>query len=241
MSTIIKLMVRITKTPYIIAKIPYITALRPRQWTKNLIVFAAPLFAFSINWSSFLSCLLAFILFCCTSSSFYLLNDILDVEADRRHPVKCKRPIAAGLVSIPVAFAMAVALLGSALIFGWLRSPALGLECCSPRTNLCTHPWLSALLWSWCRPFLKYDLRIYYSFSISTCNISHFPNRCSHDWVIHFRSFFLYSYTLVVCLWKLTSIPKSTEFKSLPEVIIENLCLLCLYGLCPFLLRVFAT
>ena len=120
-------MVRITKTPYIIAKIPYITALRPRQWTKNLIVFAAPLFAFSINWSSFLSCLLAFILFCSTSSSFYLLNDILDVEADRRHPLKCKRPIAAGLVSIPVAFAMAVALLVSALIFGWLRSPALGL------------------------------------------------------------------------------------------------------------------
>ncbi|MEM1170767.1 MAG: decaprenyl-phosphate phosphoribosyltransferase [Cyanobacteria bacterium P01_H01_bin.35] len=111
---------RITK------KIPYIAALRPRQWTKNLIVFAAPLFAFSINGQSFLSSLLAFILFCCTSSSFYLLNDIVDVEADRRHPVKCQRPIAAGLVSIPIAFVMAVTLLGTALIGGWLQSPALG-------------------------------------------------------------------------------------------------------------------
>ena len=84
-------------------KLPYLMALRPRQWTKNLIVFAAPLFAFSINLQSLLSSLLAFALFCGASSSFYLINDIADVEADRQHPVKCKRPIAAGLVSVPVA------------------------------------------------------------------------------------------------------------------------------------------
>jgi len=105
----------------------YLKALRPRQWTKNLIVFAAPLFAFSINQKSLLGSLLALALFCSASSSFYLLNDIADVEADRRHPVKCNRPIAAGLVKIPVAIAMAVILLGGALILGWLRSPALGL------------------------------------------------------------------------------------------------------------------
>lgn len=109
-----------------VTKFPYITALRPRQWTKNLVVFAAPLFAFSINGQSLLNSLIAFILFCCASSSFYLLNDIADVESDRRHPTKCKRPIAAGLVSIPVAVGMAMILLGSALIMGWLRSPALG-------------------------------------------------------------------------------------------------------------------
>jgi decaprenyl-phosphate phosphoribosyltransferase len=106
---------------------PYLQALRPRQWTKNLIVFAAPLFAFSINLPSFLGALLAFSLFCCASSSFYLINDIIDVEADRKHPVKCKRPIAAGLVSIPVATAMAVVLLSGAVIIGWVRSPWLGL------------------------------------------------------------------------------------------------------------------
>ncbi|PSF37905.1 decaprenyl-phosphate phosphoribosyltransferase [Aphanothece hegewaldii CCALA 016] len=104
----------------------YVVALRPRQWTKNLIVFAAPLFAFSITWQSFLGSLLAFILFCCISSSFYLLNDIVDVESDRRHPVKCKRPIAAGLVNIPIAIAMAVILLVSGLSFSWLYSPFLG-------------------------------------------------------------------------------------------------------------------
>lgn len=108
-------------------KFPYLTALRPRQWTKNLIVFAAPLFAFSINLQSLVGSLVAFGLFCCASSSFYLLNDLKDVESDRQHPIKCQRPIAAGLVSIPVAIAMAVLLLGSALILGWLRSPALGV------------------------------------------------------------------------------------------------------------------
>jgi decaprenyl-phosphate phosphoribosyltransferase len=104
----------------------YIRALRPRQWTKNLIVFAAPMFAFDITFSSFLGSLLAFVLFCFTSSSFYLINDILDVESDRRHPVKCKRPIAAGLVSIPSAIAMACVLLGTALLVGWWKSPGLG-------------------------------------------------------------------------------------------------------------------
>lgn len=108
------------------SQLAYVAALRPRQWTKNLIVFAAPLFAFSINVPSLLGSILAFILFCCASSGFYLINDIADVESDRQHPVKCKRPIAAGLVSIPVAFGMAVVLLGSAVIIGWLRSPQLG-------------------------------------------------------------------------------------------------------------------
>jgi len=107
-------------------KFPYIAALRPHQWTKNLIVFAAPLFAFSINVQSFLGSFLAFTLFCCASSGFYLINDIADVESDRLHPIKSSRPIAAGLVSIPVAIGMAVVLLGSALLISWMREPALG-------------------------------------------------------------------------------------------------------------------
>ncbi len=116
----------LAKTAVSQTKFPYLAALRPHQWTKNLFVFAPPLFAFSLTWQSFLSISLALILFCCASSGFYLLNDIADVRSDRRHPVKCKRPIAAGLVSIPAAIAMAVVLLASALIFGWLQSPALG-------------------------------------------------------------------------------------------------------------------
>ena len=89
-------------------------------------VFAAPLFALSITVESLLGSLLAFILFCCASSGFYLINDIADVESDRQHPVKCKRPIAAGKVRIPVAIGMAVLLLGSALTIGWWRSLYLG-------------------------------------------------------------------------------------------------------------------
>ena len=85
-----------------------------------------PLFAFSINLQSFLASLLAFTLFCCASSSFYLINDIADVESDRQHPVKCQRPIASGLVKIRVALGMAAMLLGSALMISWLRSPQLG-------------------------------------------------------------------------------------------------------------------
>jgi len=108
-------------------KNPYLAALRPRQWTKNLIVFAAPLFGFSINVQSLLGSLLAFALFCAASSSFYLINDIADVEADRQHPVKCKRPIAAGQITIPVAIAMAIALLGGSLLIAWLRAPGLGI------------------------------------------------------------------------------------------------------------------
>lgn len=108
-------------------QLPYIAALRPRQWTKNLVVFAAPLFEFKIHqFESIQGALLAFALFCCASSGFYLLNDILDVEADRRHPVKCKRPIAAGSVKIRVAIAMTVVLLAGSLLIGWLHAPALG-------------------------------------------------------------------------------------------------------------------
>lgn len=106
--------------------LPYLIALRPHQWTKNLVVFAAPLFAFSITIQSFLGSVFAFALFCCVSSSFYLLNDVADVKDDRAHPVKCKRPIAAGLVSIPVAIAIATIFLGGALVLGFSQSPNLG-------------------------------------------------------------------------------------------------------------------
>ncbi|WP_414551739.1 decaprenyl-phosphate phosphoribosyltransferase [Anabaena sp. CCY 0017] len=123
-SSIEKLLLAIAKSSKKL--LHHINALRPRQWTKNLVVFAAPLFAFSINFESLLGSVLALVLFCYTSSSFYLINDLADVEADRQHPVKCKRPIAAGLVSIPVAIGMALVLLSSSLMIAWWRSPQLG-------------------------------------------------------------------------------------------------------------------
>lgn len=118
-----KTLINIAASPM---RLPYIAALRPRQWTKNLVVFAAPLFAFNINLPTVSASLLALVLFCCASSSFYLFNDIADVESDRKHPVKCKRPIAAGLVSVPVALGIALVLICGAVTIGWMRSPALG-------------------------------------------------------------------------------------------------------------------
>jgi decaprenyl-phosphate phosphoribosyltransferase len=104
----------------------FLTALRPRQWTKNLIVFAAPLFAFRMQLDALSGSILAFILFCGVSSSFYLINDVIDIKADRRHSIKRHRPIAAGLVSVPVAILSAIAFLSISLIIAWAHSRGLG-------------------------------------------------------------------------------------------------------------------
>ena len=78
-------------------------ACRLRQWSKNLLVFAAPLFAFTVDADIWLAAYGSLVAFCLISSAIYLLNDSLDVEADRQHPRKRYRPIAAGEVSVPLA------------------------------------------------------------------------------------------------------------------------------------------
>jgi len=95
-----------------------LAACRPRQWTKNLLVFAAPLFAFLFEGSVWLDVLQVFIAFCAISSAVYLLNDVLDVEADRAHPTKRHRPIASGLVSIPLGLLTAALLAVGSLVLG---------------------------------------------------------------------------------------------------------------------------
>ena len=73
---------------------------RPKQWTKNLIVFSAPLFSFNLLPDTWIPAIYTLISFCLISSSIYLFNDCLDIEADKLHPVKCKRPIASGKVKV---------------------------------------------------------------------------------------------------------------------------------------------
>lgn len=93
-------------------------AMRPKQWAKNVLVFVAPAAAGVLTEADYLfSTLMGFVAFCAVSSATYLLNDTLDVESDRRHPTKCRRPIASGVLPIPVAVAVAVilALAGGAL------------------------------------------------------------------------------------------------------------------------------
>lgn len=85
-----------------------IKTMRPRQWPKNGFIWAAIIFdrqIFIID--SFLRILAGFALFCLLSSAVYIINDIVDVEADRNHPVKCNRPIASGKLSIPAAWTAA--------------------------------------------------------------------------------------------------------------------------------------
>lgn len=77
---------------------------RPKQWLKNVLVFAAPGAAGVLDQGHELAMtLLAFAAFCCAASGIYMWNDLLDVEADRRHPTKCRRPIAAGDLSLGAA------------------------------------------------------------------------------------------------------------------------------------------
>lgn len=99
-------------------------SLRPEQWTKNLLVFAALLFARRLfDPAAVLQALAAFAIFCGLSGAVYLLNDVSDRESDRQHPVKRHRPIAAGRVSAPTAVAWALVLtaLGLSLAF-WLHT-----------------------------------------------------------------------------------------------------------------------
>tara|TARA_Y100001968_G_C19300682_1_gene688870 strand:+ start:124 stop:1020 length:897 start_codon:yes stop_codon:yes gene_type:complete len=74
-------------------------ACRPKQWTKNLLVFSAPLFSFKIDPQIWHSSFISLISFCLISSSIYLFNDLIDVDSDRKHPVKKRRPLAAGKIS----------------------------------------------------------------------------------------------------------------------------------------------
>lgn len=88
-----------------------VAAMRPRQWLKNVLVFAAPLAAGSIfELDVLLPSLLAFVVFCLMSSATYLINDIKDVAADRAHPTKQFRPIATGEISVSLALVTAAVL-----------------------------------------------------------------------------------------------------------------------------------
>ena len=94
-------------------------ASRPNQWTKNLLVFLAPLFAFSFDTQTLLISIKAFIAFCLISSSIYLINDSIDKEKDKKHPTKKFRAIASGLVSIKSAIILSLAYFSLSLIIGF--------------------------------------------------------------------------------------------------------------------------
>jgi 4-hydroxybenzoate polyprenyltransferase len=108
-------------------------SLRPSQWTKNLIVFAALLFGQYGGGPAFVSsqaitrALAAFVIFCGLSGVVYLINDVADREKDRVHPLKRRRPIASGAISPSLAIGAAVVLAIAALAGAYALRPAFAL------------------------------------------------------------------------------------------------------------------
>ncbi|HVL37966.1 MAG TPA: decaprenyl-phosphate phosphoribosyltransferase [Fimbriimonadaceae bacterium] len=94
--------------------------LRPKQWTKNLLVFAAPLFVLDrLPADAATRSGAAFLAMCLLSSAVYVFNDVLDAPHDRQHPVKRNRPVASGQVSVASAVLLGFVLLASGLLVAW--------------------------------------------------------------------------------------------------------------------------
>jgi 4-hydroxybenzoate polyprenyltransferase len=102
----------------------WLTALRPRQWTKNGLVFVGLTFSLNLaNPEAVLRSVLAFVVLCMLASSAYLVNDAVDAPRDRLHPLKARRPIAAGLIAPSTAVWVALAMLAVALALAWRLGP----------------------------------------------------------------------------------------------------------------------
>jgi 4-hydroxybenzoate polyprenyltransferase len=98
--------------------------MRPRQWTKNGFVFFALVFDKQLfQLPALLHTLTGFALFCLISSAVYIFNDLADLEADRQHPEKKKRPLPSGQLSQGVAWTAGILLVALTLPLGWLLSP----------------------------------------------------------------------------------------------------------------------
>lgn len=134
---------------------PFVEALRPHQWVKNLLVMAPLLFTpqgLVYQASAWLTVLCAFAAFCCAASSIYLLNDIVDREEDARHPKKRSRPIASGRLPVGIARLLLVGMLFGAAGFGLLVPattqgvPFLLWPACYLALNLAYSFWLKRLV-----------------------------------------------------------------------------------------------
>ncbi|WP_166239348.1 decaprenyl-phosphate phosphoribosyltransferase [Paenibacillus turpanensis] len=94
----------------------FFRCLRPKQWTKNVLVFGAFLFSVTeVGVSAFVNSLFGFLLFCCVAGVVYIINDYMDVEQDRVHPEKRFRPMASGAIRPNTALTLGIVLLIAAL------------------------------------------------------------------------------------------------------------------------------
>jgi len=105
----------------------FVAAMRPRQWIKNLLVFAGVVYAGQLTqFQVFLKVTLAFLLFCALSGVIYVINDIFDLEQDRHHPKKKLRPIASGRLPIRVAWVAAIIIGLTSLVLSFVVSKEFG-------------------------------------------------------------------------------------------------------------------
>jgi len=108
--------------------LPFIKELRPKQWTKNLLVFAALIFTIpDITVNMFYAALAGFILFSFVSGAVYILNDLVDLELDRQHPTKKNRPMASGDLPPAIAVSAGSILLLFSLVTSYYLSTWFGL------------------------------------------------------------------------------------------------------------------
>ncbi len=102
-------------------------AMRPHQWAKNVVIFAALVFDGKVTDPYYFVCTVAgFLVFCLVSGAVYLINDLADIEKDRQHPKKRDRPLASGLLSVQVAQAAIVIILVVCLPVSFLIDPLFG-------------------------------------------------------------------------------------------------------------------
>jgi len=102
--------------------------MRPRQWSKNAILYAGVVFdRHLLEFKPMLLATLGFVCFCAISSAVYLLNDLIDIEKDRKHPIKCKRPLASGQLKPHYAMIALFVLLGLTLPLSFFLEPLFGL------------------------------------------------------------------------------------------------------------------
>lgn len=119
--------IKITMTPNQTA-IGLLRTMRPKQWTKNGFVFVPLIFDGQLlSPEPFLRTLAGFILVCLAASAIYLTNDIVDVERDKLHPTKRKRPLPSGQLSLPVAVVAALLLPIISLLLGYVLEPRFAL------------------------------------------------------------------------------------------------------------------
>ena len=104
-----------------------VRSLRPRQWAKNLFVFAGLVFSQQLLTPKAWTAGAAFLLLCALSGAIYLLNDVADAEKDRLHPEKRRRPVASGVLPRGIALAVGVALIAVALVLSFRLSFDFGL------------------------------------------------------------------------------------------------------------------